>query len=71
MVEIHDTNKNHVGCQQLKINLIVIFEYNVACITQLKRGFIKGDRRTQISPKFFYTHEVQENDDIDSDNVCS
>ncbi|XP_073036590.1 secreted RxLR effector protein 161-like [Primulina eburnea] len=53
----------------------VIFEDNTACIAQIKEGYIKGDRTKHISPNFFYTHELQENGDIDihqirsSDNV--
>ncbi|XP_075515737.1 secreted RxLR effector protein 161-like [Primulina tabacum] len=51
-------------------------EYNTACIAQLKGGNIKGDRTKHISPKFFYTHELQKKGDIDvqqirsSDNVA-
>ena len=36
-----------------------LHEDNVACIAQLKGGYIKGDRTKHISPKFFYTHELQ------------
>ena len=43
----------------------VLFEDNVACITQIRGGYIKGDRTKHISPKFFYTHELQKNSDID------
>jgi hypothetical protein len=37
----------------------VIHEDNVACIIQLKDGYIKGDRVKHISPKFFFTHDLQ------------
>ena len=37
----------------------VIHEDNAACITQLKDGYIKGDRVKRISPKFFFTHDLQ------------
>jgi len=37
----------------------VIHEDNTACITQLKYGYIKGDRVKHISPKFFFTHNLQ------------
>lgn len=37
----------------------VIHEDNMACITQLKDGYIKGDRVKHISPKFFFTHDLQ------------
>ena len=36
-----------------------IHEDNMACITQLKDGYIKGDRVKHISPKFFFTHDLQ------------
>ena len=39
----------------------ILYEYNVACITQLKGGYIKGDRIKLISPKFFFTHDLQQN----------
>ena len=45
----------------LKCNVkifIVLFEDNVECIAQLKRGFIKGDRMKHISPKLFFTHDL-------------
>jgi hypothetical protein len=35
-----------------------IFEDNTACIQQITRGFIKGDRVKHIAPKFFFTHEL-------------
>ena len=36
-----------------------IFEDNAAYIAQVRGGYIKGDRTKHISPKFFYTHELQ------------
>ncbi|XP_059310302.1 uncharacterized protein LOC132061519 [Lycium ferocissimum] len=41
-----------------------LYEDNVACISQLKGGFIKGDRTKHISPKLFFTHDLQKNGDI-------
>ena len=41
-----------------------LYEDNAACIAQLKGGYIKGDRTKHISPKFFYTHELQNNGEI-------
>jgi len=49
----------------------VMFEDNVSCITQLKRGFIKGDRTKHISPKLFFTHDLQKNGDIDVQQIRS
>jgi hypothetical protein len=43
----------------------ILYEDNVACITQIRGGNIKGDRTKHISPKFFYTHELQKSGDID------
>jgi hypothetical protein len=42
-----------------KDSLTILFEDNAACITQLRRGNIKGDKTKHISPKFFYTYELQ------------
>ncbi|KAI3821171.1 hypothetical protein L1987_08729 [Smallanthus sonchifolius] len=42
----------------------IIHEDNAACITQLKEGYIKGDRTKHILPKFFFTHDLQKNGDI-------
>ena len=53
-----------------------IYEDNVACIKQIKEGYIKCDRTKHISPKFFFTHELQMSHEIEvkhirsSDNVA-
>lgn len=39
---------------------IVTFEDNTACTTQVRGGYIKGDKTKHMSPKFFYTHELQQ-----------
>ena len=44
---------------------------NAVCITQIKGGYIKGDRTKHISPKIFYTHELQKNDEIDVQQIRS
>ena len=49
----------------------ILFEDNAACIAQIKGGYIKGDRTKHISPKFFYTHELQKNCDIDVQQIRS
>ena len=46
-----------------------LFEGNAACIAQIKRGYIKGDITKHISPKFFYTHELQKRDKIDVQQI--
>jgi hypothetical protein len=45
----------------------VLYKDNIACIAQIKGGYIKGDRTKHISPKFFFTHELHKREDID---VC-
>lgn len=42
----------------------ILHEDNASCIAQLKKGFIKGDRTKHISPKFFFTRDLQKNGDI-------
>ena len=49
----------------IKNNPIILYEDNAACITQIKDGYIKCYRAKHISPKFFYTHELQKSGDID------
>ena len=48
-----------------------VYEDNAACIAQLKGWFIKGDRTKHISPKRFYTHELQKNGDINVQQIRS
>ena len=43
-----------------------LYEDNTACIAQ-----IKGDRTKHISPKLFYTHDLEENGDITVQQICS
>ena len=49
----------------------ILYEDNTACIAQLKTGYIKGDRTKHISPKFFFTHDIQERGVIDIQQVRS
>src|SRR4029450_5931186 len=49
----------------------ILYEDNAACLAQIKGGYIKGDRTKHISPKFFYTHELQKNGDIDVQQIRS
>ncbi|KAM1180933.1 hypothetical protein ACFX15_019393 [Malus domestica] len=42
----------------------MIFEDNAACIEQLKKGYIKGDNTKHIAPKFFYSHQHQQYQNI-------
>ena len=38
---------------------------------QIAGGYIKGDRTKHISPKFFYTHELQKSGEIDVQKIRS
>ena len=49
----------------------IIMEDNRACIDQLQKGFIKGDRTKHILPKFFSTHEFIQDGKIDVQQVRS
>ena len=46
------------GLSSIKGNLTILFEDNVACIAQIKGGYIKRDNTRHISLKLFYTHEL-------------
>ena len=49
----------------------ILFDDNVAFIAQLKGVFIKGDRTKHISPKLFFTHDLQKNGAIDVRQIRS
>ncbi|KAL9165045.1 hypothetical protein ABFS82_06G145300 [Erythranthe guttata] len=49
----------------------VIYEDNAAYIAQPRGRYIKCDRTKHISPKFFHTHELQKNGEIDVRQVRS
>ena len=36
----------------------------------IKGGYVKEERIKHISPKFFYTHEIQKNGEIDVQQIC-
>jgi hypothetical protein len=59
------------GLSSIKNSPTILYEDNAACITQIKGGYIKGDRTKHISPKFFYTHELQKNGEIDVQKIRS
>ena len=48
-----------------------MYEDNAACIAQLKGGYIKGDRTKHISPKFFFTHDLQQNGEMEVQQIRS
>nr|KYP53874.1 hypothetical protein KK1_000037 [Cajanus cajan] len=59
------------GLSSGKMTSTIIYEDNAACIAQLKDGYIKGDRTKHILPKFFFTHDLQRNGDINVQQVRS
>ena len=59
------------GLSSITNNPIVLYEDKVVCIAQIKGGYIKGDQTMHISPKFFYTHELQKNGEIDVQQIRS
>ena len=59
------------GLSSVKDKPTILFEDNATCIAQIKGGYIKGDRTKHISPKFFYTHELQKNGEIDVQQIRS
>ena len=59
------------GLSSIKGDPTILFEENVACIAQITGGYIKRDRTKHISPKFFYTHELQKSGEIDVQQIRS
>jgi hypothetical protein len=49
----------------------ILYEDKTFCIAQLRGGYIKGDRTKHISPKFFYTHYLQNDGYIDVNQIRS
>jgi hypothetical protein len=43
----------------------IIFEDNLACVTQMESGYIKSNMTKHIIPKLFYPHELQKNGEIE------
>ena len=84
IIAIHETSRECVwlrsmiqhirekcGLSSIKDSPTILHEDNAACITQIKAGYIKGDRTKHISPKFFYTHDLQKSGDIDVQQIRS
>ena len=59
------------GLSSIKGDPTILFEDNAACIAQITGGYIKGDKTKHISPKFFYTHELQKSGEIDVQQIRS
>ena len=50
---------------------IILYRDNAGYIAHLKGGFIKRDRTKHTSSKFFYTHKLQKNGDINVQQIHS
>ena len=48
-----------------------LYEDKTSCIAQIKGGYIKGDKTKYVSPKLFYTQDLEENDDITVQQISS
>ena len=59
------------GLSSIKSDPTILFEDNVACITQITEGYIKEDRTKHTSPKFFYTYELHKSGEIDEQQIRS
>ena len=59
------------GLSSIKNSPMILYEDNAAFITQIKGGYIKGNRTKHIAPKFFYTHELQKSGNIDIKQIRS
>jgi len=57
--------KENSGLSTIEDSPTILFEDNVASITQLRGDYIKEDKTKHISPKFFYTHGLQQKGKID------
>ena len=57
------------GLPSIRGSATKLHEDNVACIVQIKWGFIKGDITKHISLKFFYTHKLHEKCEIDVQQI--
>lgn len=62
---IQDTCK----LSSIKGKTIILYNDNDAYIVQVKIGCIKNDRNKYILSKFFYTHELKKNDDINVQKI--
>ena len=49
----------------------IIYDDNVACITQVRGGYIKGDKTKHILTKKFYIHELQKSRQVDIKQIRS
>jgi hypothetical protein len=67
----YPVHKKKYGLSTIKNSSTILFEDNVFCITQIRGGYIKGDKTKHILPKFFYTHKLQQKGKIDIKQIRS
>ena len=63
--------QENCGLSSGKLTPTILYEDNAACISQIKEGYIKGDRTKHISPKFFYSHDLIKDGEINVTKVRS
>lgn len=59
------------GMKEVTESPTIIYEDNTACIAQVTEGYIKGDRTKHISPKLFFTHDLQKEGKINVQQIQS
>ena len=59
------------GLSSIKNKPTTLYADNTAYSAQIKAEYIKGNRTKHISPKFFYTHELHNNGEINVQQIRS
>ncbi|KAK2422721.1 hypothetical protein QL285_033232 [Trifolium repens] len=63
--------QKNCGLSSERMQTTIIYEDNTVCIAKLKEGCIKGGITKHISPKFFFTHDLQKNGEISIQQIRS
>ena len=71
MAKIYDPAYSRIIWSSTKDEQTTLFKDNAACIARNTEGYIKSDKIKYISPKFFYTHELQKGGDVDIQQIRS
>ena len=71
IIAIHEASRECIWLRSMIHHIQESCGLFSACIAQIKGGYIKGDRTKHISPKIFYTHELQKNGEIDVQQIRS
>ena len=82
IIAIHEANRECVWLRSMTRHVLklcdllmqtksptILYEDNFACIAQLKGGYIKGYQTKHISPKFFFTHDPQQNSETNIQQI--